>query len=277
MTSVTSPHFGPRLVAHATGVLRSALLVRPSAAIDRATPLYGEPGAIYARAVDQHEVLAKTLRFFGVETVVVDAAADDAFGSRAIDAAVAFEDGALITRPTAMSRRAEADRIQAEFARIDVPLAGHIVAPGLLDGSDVLLVGRTAFVGVGRNGNAIGRSGFAAVARAHGYDVVEVALSGTAPLSALAGAIASDTVVLAADGLDAAAFGAFKTITLDRGEEMGAGVLCLSDHHVLMDVRYRTSQAKLSKAGVTVEAIDLYEFTKIGITPSQLALPLKRD
>lgn len=277
MTSVTSPHFGPRLVAHATGVLRSALLVRPSAAIERATPVYGEPGAMYARALDQHEVLAKTLRFFGVEVVIVESAADDAFGSRATDGAIAFEDGALIARPTAMARRAEADRIQAEFARIDVPLAGHIAAPGLLDGSDVLLVGRTAFVGVGRNGNAIGRSGFSAVASAHGYDVVEVALTGDAPLAALAGAIASDTVVLAADGLDAAAFGGFKTITLDRGESLGAGVLCLSDHHVLMDVRYRTSQARLRRAGVTVEAIDLYEFTKIGITPSQLALPLKRD
>lgn len=277
MTSVTSPHFGPRLVAHATGVLRSALLARPSAAIDRATPVYGEPGAIYARALEQHDVLVKTLRFFGVETVVTESAADDAFGSRAADAAVVFEDGALIARPTAMARRAEADRAQAEFARIDVPLAGHIAAPGLLDGSDVLLVGRTAFVGVGPNGNAIGRSGFAVAARAHGYDVIEVALAGSAPLCALAGAIASDTVVLAADGLDASAFGAFKTITLDRGEGMGAGVLCLSDHHVLMDVRYRTSQAKLRQAGITVEAIDLYEFTKIGITPSQLVLPLKRD
>lgn len=277
MTRVTSPHFGPRLIAHPTGILRSALLVRPSAAIERANPVAGEPGAIYTRALEQHEVLVKTLRFFGVETVVTDAAADDAFGSRSNDAAIVFEDGAVIARPTAMSRRGEADRIQAEFARIDVPIAGHIAAPGLLDGSDVLLVGGTAFIGVGRNGNAIGRDGFATVARAHGYETVEVALSGDAPLTSLAGAIASDTVVLAVDGLDASAFRAFKTITLDRGESLGAGILCLSDRHAIMDNRYRTSQARLSKAGITVEAIDLYEFTKIGITPSQLMLPLKRD
>lgn len=275
--TTSSVHFGPRLVAHPTGNLRSALLVRPSAAIERAVPVAGEPGAIYSRALEQHDVLVKTLRFFGVETFVVDAAVDDAFGSRAGDAAIVFEDGALITRPTAMSRRAEADRAQTEFARIDIPIAGHIAAPGLLDGSDVLLVGRTAFLGVGRGGNAIGRAGFATAARAHGYDVVEVACSGIAPLTSLAGAVAADTVVLAADGLDASAFGAFKTITLDRGESLGAGVLCLSDGHAIMDNRYRTSQAKLSQAGITVEAIDLYEFTKIGIAPSQLVLALKRD
>lgn len=277
MTTLSSPHYGPRLVAHPTGILRSALLVRPSAAIERATPLYGEPGAIYARARDQHDVLVKTLRFFGVDAVVVDAAPDDGFGSRASDAAIAFEDGALIARPTAMARRAEADRTQAEFARIDVPLAGHIAPPGLLDGSDVVLVGRTAFVGVGGNGNAIGRNGFAAVARAHGYDVVEVAVTANVPLSALAGAIAPDVVVLAADGFDASAFDGFEKIVLDRGESMAAGVLCLSERHVVADIRYRTSQARLSKAGVTVEAIDLYEFTKLGITPSQLVLALKRD
>ena len=56
-----------------------------------------------------------------------------------------------------MSRRAEADRMQAEFARLDVPLAGHIAGPGLLDGSDVMLAGKTAFVGVGARGNDVGR------------------------------------------------------------------------------------------------------------------------
>jgi dimethylargininase len=195
----------------------------------------------------------------------------------AADAAVAFEDGALIMRPTAMARRAEADRMEAAFARSDVPIAGHIAAPGLLDGNDVLLAGRTAFVGVGPRGNAIGRGGFAEVARAHGYDVVEVPLTGNAPLRALAAAVADDTVVIAADGLDAATFTGFKTIVLERGETLAAGVLCLSDRHVIAELRYRTSQAAMRKAGITVEAIDLYEFTKIGVTPAQLVLALKRD
>jgi dimethylargininase len=271
-------HFGPRLVGSPTGALRAALLVQPNRSIEGAKPRPGEPGVVHAWALEQHAVLAKTLRYFGVETIVLEPRADDPCEVAAADAAVAFEDGAMMTRPTAMTRRGEADRMQAEFALLDVPLAGHIVAPGLFDGTDVVLAGATAFIGVGGRGNALGRGGFSAVARAHGYRVVEVPLRGDFPaLSAVASAVASDTIVLASDAIDPALFAGFKTIVLDRGEELGAGVLCLGDRHVLADIRFRTALSKMRRARVTVEAIDLYEFGKIGITPSMLVLPLKRD
>lgn len=270
--------FGPRLVGSPTGRLRAALVVRPNRSIERSKPLPGEPGVVYDRALEQHAVLCKTLRYYGVEVVVLDAHGDDAYESSAADAAVAFEDGAMIMRPTTMARRAEADRTEAEFARLDVPLAGHVVAPGLLDGTDVMLAGRTAFIGAGRRGNDLGRSGFAQVARAHGYDVVEVRLADGVPsLRAVAGAVSNDTVVLAAGKVDAASFAGFKTIVLERGEELAAGILCLDDGHVIADIRFRTSLSTMRSAGVTVESIDLYDFYKIGITPSMLALPLKRD
>ncbi len=271
-------HFGPRLIGSPTGALRAAILVKPNRSIERATPLPGEPGVVYARALEQHAVFAKTLRYCGVETVVLEPRGEDSYETSVADAALAFEDGAMMMRPSSMSRRAEADRTEAEFARLDVPLAGHVVAPGLLDGTDLLLAGMTAFVGVGARGNALGRGGFAAVARAHGYRVVEVGLADGVPaLAAVASAVAKDTIVLAADKVDPAAFAGFKTIVLERGEELGAGVLCLGDGHVLADLRFRTALSAMRRAGIAVEAIDLYDFCKIGITPSMMALPLKRD
>lgn len=278
MTTKEAPHFGPRLIGSPTGSLRSALLVKPNRSIERAKPRIGEPGVVYERALEQHAVLAKTLRYYGVETVELEPHGEDAYESAVADAAVAFEDGAMLMRPTPMGRRAEADRTEAEFARLDVPLAGHVVAPGLLDGGDVLLIGKTAFVGAGRRGNALGRAGFSSVARAHGYRVVEVPLADDAPaLCAVAGAIAADAVVLAADKVDPQAFAGFKTIVLERGEELGAGVLCLGDRHVLANLRFRTALSTMRRAGVTVDAIDLYDFCKIGITPAMLVLARKRD
>ncbi|MGA8535643.1 MAG: hypothetical protein WB615_16160 [Candidatus Tumulicola sp.] len=271
-------HFGPRLVGSPTGTLRAAVLVRPNRSIERARPLPGEPGSVYSRALEQHTVLCKTLKYYGVETIVLEPHGDDSFEASAADAAIAFEDGAMMLRPTAMSRRAEADRTEVEFARLDVPLAGHIVAPGLLDGTDVVLAGNTAFVGVGKRGNELGRSGFAEVARAHGYRVAEVRLAdGVTALRTVAGAVAKDTIVLAADKVDPAPFGGFKTIVLERGEELAAGVLCLGEGRVLADIRFRTALRQMRRAGVAVESIDLYDFYKIGITPSMLVLPLKRD
>src|SRR5262249_54135730 len=153
MTTKAAPHFGPRLIGSPTGTLRAALLVRPSRSIERAKPLPGEPGAVHAWALDQHAILCKTLAYFGVEVVVLDAHTDDPYEASACDGATVFEDGAMLMRPTLMSRRGEADRLKAEFSHIDVPLAGHVTPPGLFDGSDVLLVGQSAFVGVGKRGN----------------------------------------------------------------------------------------------------------------------------
>jgi dimethylargininase len=275
---MTTIDFGPRLVGTPTGRLRAVMLMKPTATLENARPLPGEPGAVYARALEQHEILRKTLAYFGVETIVLEPRGEDPYETAIGDAAVVFEDGALVMRPSAMSRRAEADRFESECSRLDIPIAGTIAAPGLLDGGDVLLVGHTAFLGVGTRGNAIGRSGFTSVARAHGFDVVEVALAADAPsLRSVASALARDTVLIAPEKVDARAFAGFRTIELDLGEERAAGVICLGEHHVIADVRYRTALARMRKAGIVVEGIDVYDFEKVGVTPSLLALALKRD
>jgi dimethylargininase len=271
-------HFGPRLVGSPTGTLRAAVLVKPNQSIERALPLPGEPGAVYSRALEQHAVLCKTLKYYGVETIVLDPHGEDSCESSAADAAIALEDGAVLMRPTAMSRRAEADRTEVEFARLDVPLAGHIVAPGLLDGTDVMLAGNTAFIGVGKRANELGRNGFAEIARAHGYQVAEVRLAeGVPSLRSVAGPVAKDTIVLAGDKVDPSPFRGFKTIVLECGEGLAAGLLCLGEHRVLADIRFRTALGTIRRAGISVESIDLYDFYKVGITPSMLVLPLKRD
>lgn len=258
--------------------MRSAVVVRPSLRIEKAVPSDGEPGTVFARAAEQHEILVRTLRYFGVSVRVLEAMGDDPYRCAVLDNAVVFENGAVLMRPTSMSRRPEVDRLAAEFAKIDVPLAGRVAAPGLLDGSDVLLAGSTAFIGVGRRGNSIGRAGFAEVARSQGYDAIEVALSPTArSLRNVVSAVGPETIVIARDAADPEPFASFRTIVLERGESLGAGVLCIGDRHAIASVRYRTALARMRRAGITVEGIDLYDFEKIGLTPSELVLPIRRD
>lgn len=270
--------FGPRLIGTPTGTLRAAVVVRPSRSIERAATLNGEPGIVYTRALEQHATLVRTLRFFGVEVRVTEARGDDPYECAVADGAALFENGAVIARSTSMSRRAESERLAAEFAKIDVPIAGRITPPGLLDGSDVLIVDKTAFIGVGKRGNAIGRAGFAEIARAQGYSVVEVAMApDVGSLRSVASALDGETLVVAPDKLDAEAFSGMRTIVLERGEELGAGIIGLGDRHVIASVRYRTALLALRRAGITVEGIDLYDFEKAGISASLLVLPVRRD
>ena len=277
MTQTVS--YGPRLVAHPTGALRAAVLVAPAPSIENARPLHGELNAIYGRARAQQEILAKTLRYFGCDVTLIEGPSSNPYASAVVDAAVVFENGAVIMRPSSMTRRPESAWLEGEFVTRDIPIAGHISAPGLIDGSDVLLAGNVAFIGVSKQSNSLGRNGFAQIAKAHGFEVREVQLrdpSG-APLRAFAGALASDSVVLAPPAsIDHAPFSDFKIFTAPLGHERGAGVLNLGEHHVLANVRYPAVIDVLRRGGITVEAIDLHDFGRVGIAPSMLVLDLKR-
>ncbi|HZZ65524.1 MAG TPA: hypothetical protein VFE17_08500 [Candidatus Baltobacteraceae bacterium] len=270
--------YGPRLIAAPTGPLRAAAVVRPTPAIELAPPLPGEPNAVYTRALAEQGVLVKTLRDFRCEVTELDAHSTDPFACALVDAAIVFENGAVMMRPWAMTRRMEVAWLENEFVKHDIPIAGHIAAPGLIDGSDVLLAGTTAFIGAGARSNALGRSGFAQIARAHGFTAVEVRLGpGVRALRAVAGVVAHDAVVLGApDLIDHAAFAGFKTVVAPRGDELGAGVLNLGEQHVLADIRFPRVIDLLRKSGTTVEAIDLYDFARIALAPSMLVADIKR-
>lgn len=274
----TTTSWGPRLVASPTGALRAAVLVVSPQAMENARPLPGEPNAVYTRARAQQEIFIKVLRHFSCEVTLLEPHTNDPYASAVADAAIVFENGAVMLRPSSMTRRPESAWLESELVKHDVPVAGHIAAPGLLDGSDVLMAGNTAFIGLSRRSNALGRAGFANIAKAHGFNVVEVRLAETAPsLRAVAGVVSSDSIVLGPpDRIDHAAFAGFKTFVTAPGDELGAGVLNLGDHHVLADVRFPRVIDTLRKGGVVVEAIDLYDFGRVGLSPSMIALDLKR-
>lgn len=270
-------HYGPQLVASPSGALRRALIVVPSAAIENARPLPGEPNAVHSRAVAELAVFAKTLRSIGCEVIEIESRSRDPLAACAADLAIVFESGAAIMRPSSPTHRAEAAWIEEAFESNDVPIAAHLSAPGLLDGSDVVLAGKTAFIGVTARTNALGRDGFARIAEAHGFSPVEVQVApGTPSLRSVCGVLSEDSLVIAPERVDRTAFEAFDLIEAARGDELGAGVFNAGFRHVIADVRYPRVIDALRKAGVHVEAIDLYDFGRIGLTPSVLAIDLRR-
>ncbi|GAC1652152.1 MAG: hypothetical protein NVS9B12_01270 [Vulcanimicrobiaceae bacterium] len=275
--SSTEIRYGPHLIARASGSLRAALVMQPTAAIETLPPLIGEPNAIFKRALDQHGILVETLKYFGVDVTVCKGLPGNPPGASVTDLAVCFENGAVLMNPRSLAQTAGLERIEKEFAAIDIPLNGHLVPPAILDGSDVLLAGETAFIGISRRSNASGRAAFSAIARANGYRPVEVHLDLRAPsLRAVASAVSSDTIVVATERVEESAFAGFRLVRLERGEELGAGVFPLGDGRVVANMRYRTSLDQIRRAGVAVESIDLYEFGKVGIAPANLILALKR-
>jgi dimethylargininase len=290
VTTVT-PTFEAPYVRDDFAALRGAFVVAPSADIAIAAPVHAESSPIFERAADQFRILVGRLAAAGVKVAtLVEPDATTPLGSAAADLAVVFEDGAFLMRPSEARRRPEVALLEAALERANVPVTGRVEAPGLLDGGDVLLSGDTVYIGCAQvrssdvglraalHGNALGRAQLAAHARSKGLKVVEVSMSAAVrSLRAVASLLDSQTLLFAPALVDGAAFAGMQTIEAPRGEDYGAGVLALGNRRVLANLRFRETIPLLRAAKFAVDAIDLWEFGKAGVTPSTLALALKRS
>ncbi len=271
--------------------LRAVLVVRASPAIETVRPIFGEPSAIGERAIEQQETFARRLAAHGVKTFMLEADVGAPLGPLCADAAVLFPEGAFLMRSSdlAIARGRASAALEAALVQAQIPIAGRIAAPGLLDGGDVLLAGDTLYIGVprmrpesigiaaARHGNGLGREQLAAYARERGLKVVEVALAPEVRrLRSVASLIAPDTLLFAPGHVDGAAFTGLQRLEVPPGEHYGAGVLALGHRGVIANLRFRQTIPLLRAAKFAVDAIDLWEFGKIGAMPPSLALVLKR-
>ena len=283
MTTELKPPSAP-YVSHDAGALAGALVLRPGLAVERLTPIAGEPSPIADRAQAQHAVLVRTLRDRGVAVTVLEPTLGSPAEALVGDLAIVLAQGAIIARPAAVERRAETAAIETALGSLGVPIIGRITAPGLLDAADVAVGGDTVYVGAPRAGaglrarsNALGRSQFAAIAAAQGLRMVELELAPSVPrLRNVFSFVGRDTVVVAPGRVDTAPLGALQLIEVPLGEEYAAGILAVGERRVIANLRFRESLAQLRKAKVGVEAIDLWEFGKAGAGPFALVLATKR-
>ncbi len=278
-TSPVSP-----FVSHDAGVLAGAVVLRPSSSIEQLIPVHGEPSPIAGRAIDQHAVLVRTLRDRGVAVTVLEPVLGSAAEALIGDTAIMLAGGAIIARPSAVERRPQTSVVEAALARLGIPILGRIEAPGLLDAGDVTLAGERVYVGVARPGaglrarsNAFGRAQLADLTAAAGLRTIEVGLApNVLRLRNVLGFVATDTAIVAPACLDLTALTELRLVEVPLGEEYAAGILALGERRVLANLRFRESLARLRRAKINVEAIDLWEFGKVGAGPFSLVLATKR-
>jgi dimethylargininase len=275
--------FSPPFVRSDADALAGAIVCAPSPNVDQLPPRASEPSPIAGRALEQHGVLVRTLRDYGVDLTVLEPSTGTPTEALVADCAILLPHGAVIARPSAVERRAEVAAVERALGERGIPIVGRIAAPGLLDGADVALAGDRIFIGVPRAGglgarsNALGRSQLAQFAAAADLRVVELALGATVPrLRSVFNVVAADAVVAAPDLVDLVPVRDLRLIEVPRGEEFAAGVLPLGGRRVIANLRFRETMGLLRAAKIEIVAIDLWEFGKAGVGPAQLVLATKR-
>ncbi|HZM17345.1 MAG TPA: arginine deiminase-related protein, partial [Candidatus Krumholzibacteria bacterium] len=98
------------------------------------------------RAREQHRQYERLLQELGAEVVSLPAEPDLPDAVFVEDAAVVLDECALVPHMGAPTRRPESASLAAALAAYRDLV--HLPPPGTLDGGDVLLLGRTLFVGL---------------------------------------------------------------------------------------------------------------------------------
>jgi N-dimethylarginine dimethylaminohydrolase len=109
-------------------------------------------------AQSQHEALCRELQIAGAEIIELPPAPDislDAVYTH--DASFPTNDGLIIMRPGKSNRIPEGPRHSSFCAALDIPILGHIAAPGTTEAGDIVwLDSKTLLIGHGYRTNAAG-------------------------------------------------------------------------------------------------------------------------
>lgn len=212
-----------------------------------------------ARAGAQHRDYQRALEILGCRLLTLPAEPDLPDSVFVEDVAIVLDEVAVLTRPGALSRRAEVASV-AEVLRSYRPVLA-IAAPGTLDGGDVLRVGCTLYVGESARSNAAGIAQLRELLADHGYAVQGVPTRGCLHLKSAVTQLGDDTLLLQPEWVDRDRFADFRVIEVDPAEPHAANVLRIGDALVIPASFPRTRQ-RLLDAGFNVMAVDVSELQK---------------
>jgi dimethylargininase len=210
-------------------------------------------------AVRQHAAYEDALREAGCAVIRISPERELPDSVFVEDTAVVLDEVAVITRPGAPSRRGETASTAAALRAYRRLVT--IENPGTLDGGDVLVAGKTVFVGVGVRSNADGVRQFARHLAPFGYEVSGVEVSGCLHLKSAATLVSASLVLVNPAFVDPRVFAPLEPVPVSPDEPSAANALLVGGH-VIYSPAYPRTLGILERLGMHVIPVDLGELAK---------------
>jgi dimethylargininase len=207
----------------------------------------------------QHRSYEAALRGEGCRVRTLPAEVDLPDSVFVEDTAVVFDELAVVTRPGAESRRPETATVAAVLAEYR-PLV-TIAAPGTMDGGDVLVIGRTVFVGATDRTNRAAIDQLCAALAAHGYRVEAVPVRGCLHLKSAATLVAPDTVLCNPRWVASKTFAGVRVLEVADGEPGAANGLLVGER-VIYPSSFPKTAARLAAQGIALLTVNVSELQK---------------
>ena len=211
------------------------------------------------RARAQHAAYEQALADAGYLVEQIDAGPDMPDSVFIEDIAIVLDELAIVTRPGAASRRIETPAVAEALARHR--RLETIVPPGILDGGDVLVVGRRVFVGRSTRTNSAAIAQMRQILDPLGYAVADVVVEGCLHLKSAVTALADGLLLVNAAWIDCAALGGLTCVEVDPDEPSAANALRLEDR-IMFPSAFPRTRARLEARGLRLQMVDAGELAK---------------
>jgi dimethylargininase len=211
------------------------------------------------KAKQQHEEYANALKELGCDLLWAQAAPELPDSVFVEDCAIVFDELAVITRPGALSRRAETAGVE-EVLRQHRQLH-HITEPGILDGGDVLVLGKEIFVGLSSRSNEQAVRQMETILSPHGYSVRGVNVNGCLHLKSAIAQVSEDILLLNPAMIDRQIFSHFKQLETHPKEPFAANALLVNDS-LIYSMEFPRTALLLAEASLDLYLVDNSEVVK---------------
>ena len=185
------------------------------------------------------------------------------------DAAIVLDELAIIFPLGVESRRREAELMAKAIARFRG--VEFVTLPGVVEGGDLLRIGRTIYAGLSARTNRDGVRQLRAIVSRFGYEVICVSMTGCLHLKTAVTSLGNNTLLANREWFDASAFSGYRWIDVDRAEPHGGNSL-LVNGSVIYPTSFPRTLRRLEADGFRVLPIDISELQKAeaGLTCSSL-------
>jgi len=222
-----------------------------------------------AKARSQHHAYQELLGQLGVRVISLaqePALPDSMFVE---DPAIVLDELAVICQPGAETRRKEVPSLAAVLEKYRK--LAFVKLPGLLEGGDVLQIGKRMFVGFSRRTNAEGIRQLAAILSPFGYDLTAVPVTGCLHLKSAVTYLGCNTLLANRSWFQSPRLSGFDWIDVHPSEPHAGNALAIGDM-VIFPASFPRTRERIEAKGFQVTPLDISELQKAesGLTCSSL-------
>ncbi|MFA5965993.1 MAG: arginine deiminase family protein [Sphingomonas sp.] len=228
------------------------------------------PAPVFAAVAAEHDGYVRALAACGLDLTMLDPLEDHPDALFVEDPALVFAEGAILLRPGAASRAAEAAHLRPVLERHFAQVA--LLAEGHADGGDVMITPHAVLIGLSARTDAAGAEALAAaLARLGRRAEIVTPPSGALHLKTIASLIDEETILTTAEGAASGLFARYRQVVLDPEEAAAANALRINDT-LLLPAHHPRIADRLAALGYDPVLLDTTHVARIDAGLSCMSL-----